>query len=270
MATILVRLVSARFEVFERERPVVGDIDPFQHGALALAVEMPGHDIGMMLHDGEHDFIALPDMGEAETGGDEIDRLGRRAREDDLLMRAGVEKAAHAFARRLIGFGRRIGEIMQAAMNIGVFVFIGMGQPLDHRARLLRRGGIVEIDQRLAVGTLGEDGKVGAQGLDVERRIPLVSDPFVHAVSLRRISAIKFALHDSFLAIGLPGATIRQNGVTFSGGAPAFMSSIAASATILTNMLEVIGQTTSAPLSAANCCFISRTSRVSPRGIAAT
>ena len=63
--------------------------------------------------------------------GDEIDRLGRRAREDDLVARGGVEKAAHALARRLVGVGRGVGEIMQAAMDVGVFVLVGVRQPLD-------------------------------------------------------------------------------------------------------------------------------------------
>ena len=39
----------------------IRDIDPFQHRALALAQEMPRHDVGMMLHDGENDFTARLD-----------------------------------------------------------------------------------------------------------------------------------------------------------------------------------------------------------------
>ncbi len=85
----------------------------------------------MVLHHRKHDFVALADMGEAEARGDQIDRLGRRTREDDFLARGGVEEAAHALARRFVGLGRGIGEIMQAAMNVGVFVLVGVRQALD-------------------------------------------------------------------------------------------------------------------------------------------
>ena len=53
--------------------------------------------------------------------GDEIDRLGGIAGEDDLLRPPGIEEGSDFFARALIGFGRGIGEIVQAAMDIGIF-----------------------------------------------------------------------------------------------------------------------------------------------------
>ena len=62
-----------------------------------------------------------------------------------------LKKARTLSRARLEGLRRGIGEIMQAAMHIGVFVLIGVGHALDHLPRLLRRGGIVEIDERLAV-----------------------------------------------------------------------------------------------------------------------
>ena len=89
------------------------------------------------------------------------------SRKNDFVGRSGVEEGAHFFARGLIGVGRGIGEIMQAAMDIGVFVLIGMVHALDHRARLLRRGGIVEIDQRLAIGSFGQDREIRADACDV-------------------------------------------------------------------------------------------------------
>ena len=52
-------------ELVEQELAVVGDRRPFQHRALPLAQEMPGHDVGVVLHDGEHDLVALADMRHA-------------------------------------------------------------------------------------------------------------------------------------------------------------------------------------------------------------
>ena len=95
----------------------------------------------------------------AEGVGDEIDRLGGVAGEDDLFLALGVEERRHLVARALVGLGRLVGEIMQAAMHIGVLRRVGLVQAIEHRLRLLRRGGVVEIDQRLAVNLHARIGK---------------------------------------------------------------------------------------------------------------
>ena len=99
---------------------------PLDHGAAALAMEVPGHDVGMMLHDRKHDLVAGLDALAAESGRDEIDRLGGVAGEDDLLGPRRIEKGPHLLARALVGLGRRIGEEVQAAMHVGVFVCVGL------------------------------------------------------------------------------------------------------------------------------------------------
>ena len=158
------------------------DIDPFQDGALALAQKMPWHDIGVMLHDRKHDLVAFPDEGFAEGSRDQIDRFGRRFREDDLTDGAGVEKCAYAFPRRLIGIRRGIGEIMQAAMDIGVFVVGRMDHAIDDLPRFLCRGGIIEINERLAVNISRKDGEILAQTQDIKWGVD--GDMFVHARSI--------------------------------------------------------------------------------------
>src|SRR5262245_5683463 len=67
--------------------------------------------------------------------------------------------------------GSEIAEIMQAAMDIGVFAALGARDRIEHGARLLRRGAIIEIDELLAVHLAGENGKIGADRRDVERRL---------------------------------------------------------------------------------------------------
>ena len=93
MATILVRGVSSFSNSSSRKLAVVGDRRPFQHGALPLAQEMPGHDVGVVLHDREHDLVALADMRAAVGARDQVDRLGGVAGEDDLVVGARVEEA---------------------------------------------------------------------------------------------------------------------------------------------------------------------------------
>ncbi len=59
---------------------------------------------------------------------------------------------------------------MQAPMDVGIFLTIGTLDRVQHYARLLRRGAVVEIDKRLAVHLAGEDGEVGADRVHVEGR----------------------------------------------------------------------------------------------------
>src|SRR5579872_701383 len=164
------------FEAFERQRSVVGDLDPFHHRAFAFAMEMPRHNIRMVLHDGQDDFIAFMDMVETETRRHEIDRLGRVTREDDLLMRRSIQETPHTLARRLVTFRRGISEIMQAAVHVGIFMLIGLAQPIEHLPRLLCRGGVIEIDKRLAIRTLGKDRKIRPESLDVIGRYDFLGD----------------------------------------------------------------------------------------------
>ena len=94
IATILVRGVNSFSNSSMQEIALVVDRRPFDDRALALAQEMPRHDVGMVLHDREHDLVARLDALAPERVGDEIDRLGGVAGEDDLFLALGVEKAA--------------------------------------------------------------------------------------------------------------------------------------------------------------------------------
>ena len=149
-------------EFVDEEIALVVDRRPLDHRALALAQEMPRHDVGMVLHDREHDLVAGLDALAAERVGDQIDRLGGVSGEDDLFLALGIEKGAHLLARALVGIGRGVGEVMQAAMHVGIFGGIGVLEALEHCLRLLRRGGVVEIDERLAIDLHREDREIRA------------------------------------------------------------------------------------------------------------
>ncbi len=154
-------------ELVHEQLALVRHRDPLQHRTLALAVEVPRHDVGMMLHDGEHDLVALADLHAAVGRGHEVDGLGSVAGEDDLVDARGIEEAAHDLARVLEALRRGVREIVQAAVNVGVFEAIGVVHGLDHRQRLLGGGAVVEIDQRLAVDLAEQDREIGPELLDV-------------------------------------------------------------------------------------------------------
>jgi hypothetical protein len=111
----------------------------------------------MVFHHREDDLIALIDAL-AKPVSNKVERLGYRAREDDLLIACGAEKFGDFGARALIRLSGRRREMMQPAMHIGIGRAVKLGGPIDHLVRLLRRRRIVQIDQRLAVH-LGGKGR---------------------------------------------------------------------------------------------------------------
>ncbi|GJE42658.1 hypothetical protein AEGHOMDF_1830 [Methylobacterium soli] len=146
----------------------VVDGRPLDDGPPALAQEVPGHDVGMVLHDREDDLVTLLDHpGPAHRAGHEVVGLGGVAGEDDLVRGAGIEELARGFARALEPLGRGIRHEMQAAMDVGVTRLHAGHHGVDHRARLLRRGGVVEINQGLAVDGLGQDRELRPDRVDI-------------------------------------------------------------------------------------------------------
>jgi hypothetical protein len=154
-------------EFLDEKVAILIDGRPLEHDTVPLAVEMPGHDVGVMLHDGEHHFVARLQHHAAIALRHEVDGLGGVAGENDLLHRGRVEEAPDTLARILESLGRGVGEEVQAAVDVGIFFRVGLGHRIEHGLRLLRRGRIVEIDQLLAIDLTREDGEVRADGLHV-------------------------------------------------------------------------------------------------------
>ena len=89
--------------------------------------------------------------------------------------RRRVDQRADFLAGRLIEVGRLIAQPVNAAVNVGVVLFVGFDDRLNDLPRVLGRGGIVEVRQRhaLAVGRGMErgveNGKVAADVLHIQR-----------------------------------------------------------------------------------------------------
>ena len=67
-------------------------------------------------------------------------------------------------ARVFVGVGRARGQLVRGAMDVGVLVLVELGDAVDDALRLLRGGGVVEPDQRVAVDLFAQDGKIVADG----------------------------------------------------------------------------------------------------------
>ena len=142
------------------------NVDPFDHHALPFAQEMPRNDVGVMFQDAQDDLIPGLKSRCGPGIGYQIDRLGRAGGEHDVIG-TGPQKARNLGPRRFVVFGRKVRQIVQATVNIGIFMGIGPRHRVDHHLRLLGRGAIVQIDQRLAPDLDRQDREIGANFFNV-------------------------------------------------------------------------------------------------------
>lgn len=96
------------FEFLDMEDAFIVHRREDQLCALSFTNEMPWHNIGVMLHDRQKDFIAFADIRHAITIGDRVDRFGRVLRKDNFVHRTGVQKAPYRLTRLFIGIRCRI------------------------------------------------------------------------------------------------------------------------------------------------------------------
>ena len=73
-----------------------------------------------MLEPGDDDLVVLADVLAAPALRDEVDGLGCAADEHDLVRGRRAKKAAHLFARVLVGVGGARGQLVRAAMDVRV------------------------------------------------------------------------------------------------------------------------------------------------------
>ena len=79
--------VDEAVEVGEVEVPVGAERDPAQLDAQLVVQLVPRHDVGVVLELGEHDRVALAQVGPAPGLGDQVQRLGGVLGEHDLAGR---------------------------------------------------------------------------------------------------------------------------------------------------------------------------------------
>ena len=147
--------------------PVGHGYDP-QDGPFFFGDHLPGNDVGVMLERRENDFIAGLKELAAVGLRDEVDSLSRPPHEDDLFCGTGPKECLDLLAGLLVGVGCTGGQGVGAAVNVGIVVRIEIRDGVDHALRLLRRRGIVEPHERLAVDLLIQDRKILADGRHVE------------------------------------------------------------------------------------------------------
>src|SRR5207237_1919525 len=122
-----------------------------------LAKNLPGHDIGVMLHAGYDDLVAMSDIGASPGLRDEVDALGGPTNENDLPWIRGIQESLHRYARLFVVFGGQLGKHVHAAMDIGILRRVIADYGIDDRLGLLRGGRVIQINERLAMDLARED-----------------------------------------------------------------------------------------------------------------
>ncbi len=80
-----------------------------------------------------------------------------------------MNEPSHGLARLFVHVGALLAQPVNPAMHVGIVPFVRFHERRDHLPRTLRRGGVVEIDQRLvAVDHRRQDGEIRAEHLRIE------------------------------------------------------------------------------------------------------
>ena len=117
------------------------------HASL-LSQHLPGHDVGVMFHLGQHHGVALGEVRPTPSMGHEVDGFGGAAGDDDPL---GVEALLEFGTAGLVAFGGLPSQGVDGSVNVGVGLRIVPVHRIQNDLRLLRGGCVVEVDQRVAV-----------------------------------------------------------------------------------------------------------------------
>ena len=131
-----------------------------QFGLLSFGDHLPRDEVAVMFQLGEQNFVARLQVLQRPSCRDEVDALGGAAGEDDFLRGAGVDELRDAFARGFVGAGRTIAQFMNTPVNVGVVVLVVALDRIKDGTGLLRCGGAVEVDERMAVDFLIKDREI--------------------------------------------------------------------------------------------------------------
>ena len=123
----------------------------FQRDPFTGSLYLPGNDIGMVFHHRNDHFVTGRHTFVGKAGSNQVDRLCRPTRENNLVGRAGVQELLHGLACILMRFRRRLAQEMNAAVNIGIHIIIATLDLFHHTAWLLGCRSVVEVNKRLIV-----------------------------------------------------------------------------------------------------------------------
>ena len=159
--------VEQAVEVGEVELVVARERHPAHLDAALGGEDVPRHDVGVVLHLGDQDRVALAQVVARPRVREQVDRLGDVLGEDDLVG-AGAPRNRATLARGFVRRGGLLRDGVDAPVDVGVVGAVVLVHRVDDRGGLLRRRRGVEVDETLAVDLPFEDREVGLDARDVE------------------------------------------------------------------------------------------------------
>ncbi len=162
------RPVEQLIEIGEVEQPLGGQRHPAQDDAALGREDVPGDDVRVVLHVGEHDDVAFAQVRAAPGVRDEVEALGRVLREDHFTLARRVDEPLHLQPRGLVGLGRLGRDLVHAAVHVRVARLVVALHRVEHLPGLLRGRRRVEVDETRAVDHAVEDREVLLDPSDVE------------------------------------------------------------------------------------------------------
>ena len=156
-----------------RDDPRRVAFDPPEHGAGPPRQLLPWQEVAVVLRHGDGDLVARL-QARSVAVRDEVQALRRVPRENDLLSAPGAYEVADRLPRFLVGIRRPLRQRIQPPQRIGIARLVEIADRAQHRFRLLRRRGIVEIGEGRPAR---EQGKVPAHRLHVHHASSPPSPP---------------------------------------------------------------------------------------------
>ena len=157
------------FELFENNFAVVVDGRHAQQHSDFVAQDLPGDDVRVVLHGGDHDLVACPELFPAVTSRNQVNGLRGSPDENDLPRLAGVDQPLRFYAHVLVRLRRPLAQLVHAPMDVRTLRQIEVPLGIDHRGRLLAGRRVVKIDEGLAVDLQLQDREVSPDLFDIQR-----------------------------------------------------------------------------------------------------
>ena len=161
-----------RPQVREVERAVLGQWDEPQDRPGGLGRELPGHQVRMMLHDGQEDLVALMEELPAVPVGHQVGRLGGPPVEHDARgVRCPDERGE--FRPGFLEQRRRLlGQRVDGPVEVRVVPLVVLGHGVDDLPRLLAGVRAVEVHQWLVPDQTVQDREVLPYAIHIQRASP--------------------------------------------------------------------------------------------------
>ena len=130
---------------------VISDGEVLHYNAALHGLQLPGHDIGVVLHLCNQHLVACLHLRLTERASHEVDGLGGAAGEHDLLGFSCMDKRTNLLTRRLMKVGGLLRQVVHPTVHIRIHVEILIAHGIQHTERFLCGGRIIQIHQRLSI-----------------------------------------------------------------------------------------------------------------------